>query len=204
MIGGCKPVEEKMQAPLVLLHRGGWKLNAPPPHHHSSSSTSSSSFFPLQLNDSRSQPGPGGAVGSFPPVREGFPCERAVRTTTTTTTAARRINKQTSVREAHQEGRQTHIEREREGRRKKCTQYTMVLPGAAAIALRQTLRETRLVSRLLFFLLDSCGANGNVHEASCAEAAANGRMWNAELLLDPRGNVRLASSSHTAATARRC
>lgn len=115
-------------------------------------------------------------MGSFPPVREGFPCERAVRTTTTTTTAARRINKQTSVREAHQEGRQTHIEREREGRRKKCTQYTMVLPGAAAIALRQTLRETRLVSRLLFFLLDSCGANGNVHEASCAEAAANGRM----------------------------
>lgn len=202
MIGGCKPVEEKMQAPLVLLHRGGWKLNAPPPpplfffYFFF--------FFSLQLNDSRSQPGPGGAVGSFPPVREGFPCERAVRTTTTTTTAARRINKQTSVREAHQEGRQTHIEREREGRRKKCTQYTMVLPGAAAIALRQTLRETRLVSRLLFFLLDSCGANGNVHEASCAEAAANGRMWNAELLLDPRGNVRLASSSHTAATARRC
>lgn len=191
-------------SPVGFVASGGLKAErSPPPHHHSSSSTSSSSFFPLQLNDSRSQPGPGGAVGSFPPVREGFPCERAVRTTTTTT-AARRINKQTSVREAHQEGRQTHIEREREGRRKKCTQYTMVLPGAAAIALRQTLRETRLVSRLLFFLLDSCGANGNVHEASCAEAAANGRMWNAELLLDPRGNVRLASSSHTAATARRC
>ena len=93
----------------------------------------------------------------------------------------------------------------------------MVLPGAAAIALRQTLRERereRDSARLspFYFLLDSCGANGNVHEASCATAAANGRMWNAELLLDPRGNVRLAgwltaaaaSQQHTAATACRC
>lgn len=45
----------------------------------------------------------------------------------------------------------------------KYTQYTMVLPGAAAIALIQT-RER--VAR--FCLLDSCGANGNMHGASCA------------------------------------
>lgn len=45
---------------------------------------------------------------------------------------------------------------------KKCTQYTIVLPWGAALALRQT-QETRSLR-----LLDSCRANGNMYGAKCA------------------------------------
>lgn len=49
------------------------------------------------------------------------------------------------------------------GKAEKRTQCTMVLPRSAAIALKQT-RERVAALRLL----DSCGANGNVHGARCA------------------------------------
>lgn len=139
MIGGCSQQRRNVN-PFVLLHRGGWKLNAPLLFF---------SFLQWQQQEAAGRCG-----GKLLPVREGFPGKSAVRTTTQHHHHLKKKQEAVGM-------RLTSMRISRKGG--KYTQYTMVLPGAAAIALRQT-RER--VAR--FCLLDSCGANGNMHGASCA------------------------------------
>lgn len=67
MIGGCSQQRRNVN-PFVLLHRGGWKLNAPLLFF---------SFLQWQQQEAAGRCG-----GKLLPVREGFPGKSAVRTTT--------------------------------------------------------------------------------------------------------------------------
>lgn len=102
--------------------------------------------FP-SVNDDQSSPG--SAVGSLSGTWR-ISLDLSVRITA----EHHRILEQISgiAREAHTD--------HQEG--KKCTQYTIVLPWGAALALRQT-QESRSLR-----LLDSCRTNGNMYGAKCA------------------------------------
>lgn len=147
MIGGCRRPRRNVN-PFVLLHRGGWKPNAPLLFF----------FFPPSFLQWQQQEPAGRCGGKLPPVREGFPCKSAVRTTTEQHHHHHVGNKHNSRQCAwgsHQyesPGREEKTHTIHNGVAWGCRDSSQTNPG-----------ETRSVC-----LLDSCRANGNMHGASCA------------------------------------